>query len=77
MGAFNDTRSLFQTRGIQTCPDGKFSNFSGVFLPDYKHYELRRGYYAAVSLVDKQVSLMRLARLVKPDVSRVAADFGC
>ena len=24
-------------------------------LPDYKHYELRRGYYAAVTFVDAQV----------------------
>lgn len=55
MGTFADTRELFETRPIETCSECGITNFSGVFLPDSKHYELRRGYQASVSLVDKQV----------------------
>jgi hypothetical protein len=55
MGVFNDTRSLLVTRPIETCSECSVHNFSGVFLPDAKHYELRLGYQASVSLVDKQV----------------------
>jgi len=55
MGTFNDTKSVFEERHIPTNPGSPFSNFSGKFLPDAKHIELRRGYYASVSLVDKQL----------------------
>ena len=57
MRTFEDTDkgAMFINSSELSSPATPGKSFQVKLLPDWKHYELRRGYYAAVSFVDAQV----------------------
>ena len=56
MRTFQDTEkgAMFVNSSELTSPAAS-GTFTVPLLPDWKHYELRRGYYASVTFVDAQI----------------------
>ena len=56
MRVFEDTEkgAMFINSSVLSSP-AMPGTFTVPLLPDWKHYELRRGYYASVTFVDAQV----------------------
>jgi membrane-anchored protein YejM (alkaline phosphatase superfamily) len=46
---------MFVNSSELSSPATPGSTFTVPLLPDWKHYELRRGYYASVTFVDAQI----------------------